>query len=244
MKKNALILFYVTLFAVVMVLLFGWGLPVVLQFYLHNMYIKAITLLLIFSLVVLSKRFTWSNNIVYIIAVFTFFSMMIDTSGNPITNKPLEWIVSPAGELQVEQNIDNYAPGEIAITDHMAILKPGGELVALSTVWLYLYRFVQYLVLYSVAGTLLGLVIRMMPQRGVPLIRTAEEPLTAEQERLVSAEMKRRVEAESALQIPPEDIQASALQLKKDGKLIPAIKLVRQHSDMSLGEAKQYVERL
>lgn len=32
--------------------------------------------------------------------------------------------------------------------------------------------------------------------------------------------------------------------MKKDGKLIQAIKLVRQHSNLSLGEAKQYVERL
>ncbi|CAH1222852.1 hypothetical protein PAECIP111892_05222 [Paenibacillus auburnensis] len=245
MKKNIRVLVIVFLFTVVMVMLFGWVLPAVLQFYLHNMYIKGITLLLIFGIVVLAKRFTWNHNIVYVIAVFTLFSMMIDTSGNPITNKPLEWIVSPIGKLQVMQDVNNYAPGEYAITDNIAILKPGGELLTLSTVWLYLYRFVQYLVLYSIAGTLLGVFIRMLPQQRIPVIQTAaDEPLTQEQEQKAAAEMKRRVETVHTRAIPPEDILDSVRQLKKNGKLIPAIKLVRQHSDMSLGEAKQYVENL
>lgn len=245
MKKNVKILFFVFLFAAAMVMLFGWVMPVVFQAFLHNVYIRGIGLLVIFSIVVLAKRLTWNNYIVYVIAVFTLFSMMIDTSGNPIYNKPLEWIVSPIGELQVMRDINNYAPGEYAISDNIAILKPNGEVVGLSTVWLYLYRFVQYLVLYSIAGTLLGVIVRVLPKREIPVIRTVvEERLTPEQEQKAAAEMKRRGEAGNSRQFPPEDIQASVLQLKKDGKLIPAIKLVRQYSDMSLGEAKQYVERL
>ncbi|MNI73900.1 hypothetical protein D3C73_1299440 [compost metagenome] len=84
----------------------------------------------------------------------------------------------------------------------------------------------------------------MLPQHRLPLIQTAYEPLTEEQEQKAAAEMKRRGEAGIVRQTPPEDIQASVRQLKKDGKLIPAIKLVRQHTDLSLGEAKQYVEKL
>ncbi|MCE3198766.1 hypothetical protein [Paenibacillus sonchi] len=244
MKKNAKVLLFVFLFAAIMVLLFGWVLPAVLQAYLHNNYIRGLTLLVVFSIVVLAKRFTWNRNIVYVIAVFTLFSMMIDTAGNPVFNKPLEWIVSPVGELQVMQDVNNYAPGEYAITDHITILKQSGEVLELSTAWLYLYRFVQYLALYSIAGTLLGAVIGMLPQHRLPLIQTEDEFLTEEQEQKAAAEMKRREEAGNGRQIPPEDIQASVRQLKKDGKLIPAIKLVRQHTDLSLGEAKQYVEKL
>ncbi|AIQ45055.1 hypothetical protein R70723_03400 [Paenibacillus sp. FSL R7-0273] len=245
MKKNAKVLLYVSLFTAVMVMLFGWVLPAVLQFYLHNMYIKGLTLLFIFSVVVLSKRFTWKNNMVYVIAGFTLLSMLLDTSGNPVTNKPLEWVVSPIGELQVMQDVSNYAPGEYAITDNLTILKQNGEVLELSTVWLYLYRFVQYLVLYSVVGTLLGIIIGMRPQREIPFIQTtAETPLTAEQELRAAAEMKRRAEAGSVRPIPPQEILDTVRQMKKDGKLIAAIKLVRQHSDMSLGEAKQYVEQL
>lgn len=245
MKRNAKVLFYVVLFTVIMVMLFGWVLPAVFQYYLYNTYIRGISLLLIFSIVVLAKRITWRNHIVYVIAVFTLFSMMIDTSGNPITNKPLEFIVSPVGELQVLRDVNNYAPGEYAITDSLTILKPNGEVLKLSTVWLYLYRFGQYLVLYSIVGTILGALIRLLPQQRIPLIQTvAEESLTAEQERQVAAELKRRGEAGNVRLIPPEDILDSVRQLKKDGKLIPAIKLVRQHTDLSLGEAKQYVEKL
>lgn len=203
MKKNAKVLLYVSLFTAVMVMLFGWVLPAVLQFYLHNMYIKGLTLLFIFSVVVLSKRFTWKNNMVYVIAGFTLLSMLLDTSGNPVTNKPLEWVVSPIGELQVMQDVSNYAPGEYAITDNLTILKQNGEVLELSTVWLYLYRFVQYLVLYSVVGTLLGIIIGMRPQREIPFIQTtAETPLTAEQELRAAAEMKRRAEAGSVRPIP------------------------------------------
>ncbi|AIQ66942.1 hypothetical protein [Paenibacillus graminis] len=244
MKKNAKVLLFVFLFAATMVLLFGWVVPAVLQAYLHNGYIRGLTLLLVFSIVVLAKRFTWKHNMVYVIAVFTLFSMMIDTAGNPVFNKPLEWIVSPVGELQVTQDVNNYAPGEYAITDHLTILKQSGEVLKLSTAWLYLYRFFQYLALYSITGTLLGGVIGMLPKHRLPLIQTVYEPLTEEQEQKAAAEMKRRGEAGIVRQTPPEDIQASVRQLKKDGKLIPAIKLVRQHTDLSLGEAKQYVEKL
>lgn len=245
MKKNAKILFFVFLFAVVNIVLFGWVLPVVFQYYLHNTYIRGITLLLIFSIVALAKRFTWKNNIVYVIAVFTLFSMMIDTAGNPVFNKPLEWLVSPVGELQVMRDINNYAPGEYAIRDNITILKQNGEVLELSTIWLYLYRFVQYMVLYSIVGTLLGAIAGRRPQEGMALIQTAgDQPLTAEQEQRAAAEMKRRAEAGSAPHLPPDEILDTVRQMKKDGKLIQAIKLVRQHSSLSLGEAKQYVERL
>ncbi|CAM4393252.1 hypothetical protein [Paenibacillus typhae] len=245
MKKNAKILFFVFLFAVVMIILFGWVLPVVFQYYLHNTYIRGITQLLIFSIVVLAKRFTWKNNLVYVIAVFTLFSMMIDTVGNPVFNKPLEWMVSPVGELQVMQDINHYGPGEYVIADNITILKQSGEVLELSTVWLYLYRFMQYMVLYLLVGTLLGAISRMRPQQGMMLTQTAgDQPLTAEQEQRAAAEMKRRGEAGNTPYLPPDDILDTVRQMKKDGKLIPAIKLVRQHSSLSLGEAKQYVERL
>ncbi|UQZ34849.1 hypothetical protein C2I18_15715 [Paenibacillus sp. PK3_47] len=244
MKKNVKILFFVFLFAAVMVMLFGWVMPVVFQAFLHNVYIRGMGLLVIFSIVVLAKRLTWNNYMVYVIAVFTLFSMMIDTSGNPIYNKPLEWIVSPIGELQVMRDINNYAPGEYAISDNIAIVKPNGEVTGLSTVWLYLYRFVQYLALYCMVGTVLGAVIRLLPQREIPPMRMVEESLTPEQEQKAAAEIERRAAAGNARQTPPEEVLNTVRQMKKDGKLIPAIKLVRQHSDMSLGEAKHYVEHL
>lgn len=244
MKKNAIVLFVVFVFAATMVLLCGWVLPAVLQIYLHNYYIRGLTLLVIFTGVVLGKRFTWSNHIVYVIAVVTLVGMMFDTSGNPVYNKPLEWIVSPIGELQVMQDINNYAPGEYAISDNIAILKQDGEIIELSTVWLYLYRLVQYLALYSIVGTVLGAVNRRLPEREYKLIQTVDETLPAELEQKVAAELKRREEAASAGRVLPDDIQASVWKLKQDGKLIPAIKLVRMHTNLSLGEAKQYVEKL
>lgn len=242
--KNVKILLLFFGFAAVMVLLFGWGLPVVFQLFLHNDYIRSLTLLVVFSMVVLVKRLNWSNYLVFAVAIFSFLGMMIDTAGNPVTNKPLEWIVSPIGQLQLDQDINNYAPGQYVISDNLSILKPGGEMVTLSTVWLYLYRCAQYLVLYSIVGTLLAVIRGSKPERWPVPAATVDETLTPDMEQRVAAELKRREAASTTLRVLPEEVQEHVRQLKKDGKLILAIKLVRQHTDMPLGEAKRYVEEM
>ncbi|MEK4853399.1 hypothetical protein NST04_26330 [Paenibacillus sp. FSL H7-0756] len=242
--KNVKILLGVFGFAAVMVVLFGWGLPVVFQLFLHNDYARSVILLVVFSLVVFGKRWNWSNGLVYIIALFSFFGMFIDSAGNPVYNKPLEWIVSSIGQLQLNQDVNNYAPGQYVISDNLAILKPGGEMVTLSTVWLYLYRLAQYMVLYSIIGTLLSAIRGKGPER-LPLTSTSvDETLTPHMEQRVAAELKRREAASTSRKVVPEEIQEHVRQLKKDGQLIPAIKLVRQHTDMPLGEAKRYVEEM
>lgn len=242
--KNVKILLAVFGFAAVMVVLFGWGGPIVLKLFLHNDYARSVILLVVFSLVVFGKRWHWSNGLVYIIALFSFFGMFIDSAGNPLYNKPLEWIVSPFGQLQVDRYVTNYAPGQFSITDNVTILKPDGEVTRFSTIWLYLYRLAQYMVFYSIIGTLLSAIRGKRPE-SLPLTPTsAAETLTPEMEQRVAAELKRREAAGTALKVVPEEVQAQVRQLKQEGQLIPAIKLVRGHTDMSLGEAKRYVEGL
>lgn len=73
---------------------------------------------------------------------------------------------------------------------------------------------------------------------------TVDETLTPDMEQRVAAELKRREAASTTLRVLPEEVQEHVRQLKKDGKLILAIKLVRQHTDMPLGEAKRYVEEM
>ncbi|ETT53038.1 hypothetical protein BK147_20090 [Paenibacillus sp. FSL R7-0337] len=242
--KNVKILLFFFGFAAVMVLLFGWGLPVVFQLFLHNDYMRSLTLLVVFSIIVLVKRLSWSTYLVFAVAVFSFLGMMIDTAGNPVYNKPLQWIVSSIGQLQLDQDVNNYAPGQYVISDNLAILKPGGEMVTLSTVWLYLYRLAQYMVLYSIVGTVLAAVRGSRPERWPVPAASVDETLTPDMEQRVAAELKRREAASTTLRVVPEEVQEHVRQLKKDGKLILAIKLVRQHTDMPLGEAKRYVEEM
>lgn len=243
--KNVKILLFFFGFAAVMVLLFGWGLPVVFQLFLHNDYIRSLTLLVVFSMVVLVKRLNWSTYLVFAVALFSFLGMMIDTAGNPVTNKPLEWIVSSMGQLQLDQDVNNYAPGQYVISDNLSILKPGGKVVTLSTVWLYLYRCAQYLVLYSLVGTLIAAVLRgSKPERWPVSAATVDEALTPEMEQRVAAELKRREAASTTLRVLPEEIKEEIRRFKKDGQHILAIKLVRKHTDMSVGEAKRVVEEM
>lgn len=242
--KNVKILLGVFVFAAVMVVLFGWGGPIVLKLFLHNDYARSVILLVVFSLIVFGKRMNWSNGLVIVIALFSFFGMFIDSSGNPIYNKPLEWIISPFGQLQVDRHVTNYAPGQFSITENVTLLKPDGEVTRLSSIWLYLYRLAQYMVLYSIIGTLLSAIRGKRPEPWPVSAVTVDETLTPEMEQRVAAELKRREAAGTALKVVPEDVQAQVRQLKQEGQLIPAIKLVRGHTDMSLGEAKQYVEGL
>lgn len=242
--KNVKILLGVFVFAAVMVVLFGWGGPIVLKLFLHNDYARSVILLVVFSLIVFGKRMNWSNGLVIVIALFSFFGMFIDSSGNPIYNKPLEWIISPFGQLQVDRHVTNYAPGQFSITENVTILKPDGEVTRLSTVWLYLYRLAQYMVFYSIIGTLLSAIRGKQPERWPVPAAVVDETLTPAMEQRVAAELKRREAAGTALKVVPEEVLAQVRRLKQEGQLIPAIKLVRQHTDMPLGEAKQYVEGL
>ncbi|WP_019910554.1 hypothetical protein [Paenibacillus sp. HW567] len=242
--KNVKILLLFFGFAAVMVLLFGWGLPVVFQLFLHNDYLRSLSLLVVFSIVVLVKRLNWSTYLVFAVAIFSFLGMMIDTAGNPVTNKPLEWMVSSIGQLQLEQDVNNYAPGQYVISDNLSILKPDGERVTLSTVWLYVYRCAQYLVLYSMVGTLLAGIRGRVPEPYPKPVQEAEEPPTEEMKQRIAEELKRREAASATLRVLPEEVREHVRQLKKDGQLIPAIKLVRQHTDLPLGEAKRYVEEM
>jgi len=66
--------------------------PLVFQTFLHNHWIRAVVLLVIFSGVVLLRRLTWKGSLVFVIGIFALFGMFIDTAGHPVTNKPLEWI--------------------------------------------------------------------------------------------------------------------------------------------------------
>lgn len=63
---------------------------------------------------------------------------------------------------------------------------------------------------------------------------TVDEVLTPEVEQRVAAELKRREAAGTTLKVVPEEVQEHVRQLKKDGQLILAIKLVRQHTDLPL----------
>jgi hypothetical protein len=242
MRKNAKVLLVVFLAAVIMVLLFGWVLPAALQTLMFNHFIRGLVLALVFIVLVLKKRFNWSNHLVYVIAVFALIGMVWDTAGNPVYNKPLQWIASPFGELQVTQEVDNYAPGQYVISGDMMLVKEGGETVKLSPVLLHLYRLAQYMLTFSIIGSLLGPFTKRLPDQWSRQPDPADEALPAELEHKVAVELKRREEEGNKRRQLPEDIQASVWELKQKGELIRAIKIVRQHTDLSLGEAKKMVE--
>lgn len=246
MKKNLTILSYIFLFIALILVIFVWGGPIIIKAYLYNSYFKSGTLILIFALVVYLKRLTWDNSMVYVIAGFAVISMLIDTSGNPILNKPLELLVSHWGKLQITREVNNYAPGEFAISDFMSIMKHSGEVVKLSEIWLYLYRLFQYLVTYVVLGSFLGLFIKRAPQRSFVFNQTESQSdiLSEDMKNKVAEEMRRRQDLSDNQYALSEYVLAEVRELKQRGKIIEAIKLVRDHTGMPLGDAKKLVDEL
>ena len=244
MKKNFTILLSVFLFVAFILVVFIWGGPILINAYLYNSYIRSCTLILIFALTIYFKRIKWENNMVILIAIFAVISMLIDTSGNLILNKPLELMVSHWGQLVIDRSVNNYAPGEFAISDSISILKHSGEMVKLSVIWLYLYRLLQYLVTYVVLGSFIGLFIKKAPEIDFIHSQTGSEALTDEMKKKIADELRRRQEMSDHKDDLTEDLIAKVRELKDRGKVIEAIKLVRDYTGMPLGEAKKFVDDL
>lgn len=243
MKKNLTILLSLALIVAVLIVLIGFVFPILINVFLFNPYFKSIVLLLAFVLIVLTKKLTWERNVVLLIGVFVIVGTFMDTSGNLIYNKPLEWILSPFGQVQIETNVYNYAPGEYSITDSMSIIRKSGQVDKINTVFIYLYRLIQYLVLYSILATILGFVVKVIEKRQ-PKFYVKEEEISPELELKMDMEKQRREEEKAKRLILPEEVKERVLRLKKAEEIIKAIKLIREHTDLSIAEAKKLLEEL
>lgn len=243
MKKNLAILLFFGLIVIGLIVLFGFIFPIVINLFLFNHYFKSIMLLLIFVLIVLKSKLTWERNVVILVGIFVIFGTFMDAAGNPIYNKPLEWILSPFGQVQIDTNVLNYAPGEYSITNKMSLIKDSGQVIKLNTVFIYIYRLVQYLVLYSLLATILGTMVKIMDKRQ-PKFYVKEEAISSELELKMDMEKQRREEEKAKRLILPVEYKEKVLELKKSGDIIKAIKLVRDNTDLSLAEAKKLVEEM
>lgn len=243
MKKNLAILLIFGLLVIGLIVLFGFIFPIVINLFLFNHYFKSIMLLLIFVLVVLKSKLTWEKNVVILVGIFVILGTLMDAAGNPIYNKPLEWILSPFGQVQIDTNVLNYAPGEYSITSKISLIKDSGQVIKLNTVYIYIYRLIQYLVLYSVLATILGAVVKIMDKRQ-PKFYVKEEAISSELELKMDMEKQRREEEKAKRLILPEEVKESVLELKKAQEIIKAIKLIREHTDLSISEAKKLIEEL
>ena len=135
LKKNLTILFVLFILAGI-ILLAGFVFPILIKAFLYEPYVKSIVLFVIFAIVVFRGRFTWNNYIMIPIAVVTIIGTFMDSAGNPFFNKPLEWLVSSVGQMQINTSVYNYAPGEYSITDQLRIIKSDGKIMELHTVFL------------------------------------------------------------------------------------------------------------
>ncbi|BCJ94240.1 hypothetical protein acsn021_18090 [Anaerocolumna cellulosilytica] len=242
MKKNLRVLFMFTVGAIILFLLI-FAFPIVMTAIFFTPYVKSALILLIFISIVLKNKLSWKNSVVFVVGIFSLVGMLMDTAGNPIYNKPLAVIVSSVGELNIESKTYNYAPGEYSITDYISIIKSEGEVVNLHIILLYLYRFVQYIILYSIVATLLGLLVRRMPDNKIPLVPVVEE-VTPELNQRIQEEKRRREEEKKNRLTLSVEVKDTVIQLKKTENSIKAIKVIREHTDVSLAEAKKLLDEL
>jgi ribosomal protein L7/L12 len=243
MKKNLTIVLILFLF-IGLILLTGFIFPILINAFFYQPYLKSIVIFVVFAIVVFQKRLTWDNYIMIPVAVVTVIGTFMDTSGNVVFNKPLEWMFSSIGQLQIDTSVYNYAPGEYSITDHLRILKDDGQIMEIHTVFLYLYRFAQYLIFYVIAAILFGALVKLLPDKKVIHLVKDREEMTLEMRQKIEAEKRKRENEREQRLILSEEVRTSVKVLISSNDIIKAIKLVREHTDLSLGDAKKLVEEL
>lgn len=182
--------------------------------------IWSIVLLVIFSIVLYKVRSTKDPTATTVIAFFAaFMGMAMDTWGNFIYNKPLEWIYSSQGQLVIGKDISNYAPGHYASSYSINLITKGGEIEPVSSFILYGYRFIQYLILFLIIGYAMRWLLKDKNVVPYKVTEVRSEILTVTQKKEV-------------------------IQLLKENNKVKAVKVVMDNSKVSMKTAKDYVDWL
>jgi hypothetical protein len=210
------------LLGLILVAIVGFGIFfLVSELFLSMMQIQGVAsllFLLVFVVVIFRTRDKSATLLTVTAFLFSFFGMLMDTWGNAIYNKPLEWLFRSQGQLLITQEINQYAPGHYTSSNELVLLLANGQQEQLSIFILYAYRFFQYLLLYLVIGYLL---------RKIPV-------------KVKTTKNKEEIKSDVLTEAEKMEVQ----RLIKSGDKIKAIKLVKDKSGLSIDTCKRYVEWL
>lgn len=114
--------------------------------------VASIGIMLVFTVVAWKTRITWEKPAAaaVLIAITAWVGMFMDIRGNPIYNKPLEWIFAPPGATLLTKEIVSHGGGSTGVNYDFNFVDTYGGIVRTLSSWVVApFRFFEYLVVMS-----------------------------------------------------------------------------------------------
>ncbi|MCT0437778.1 hypothetical protein EFT58_11100 [Lactococcus lactis] len=135
----------------------GFGLYFLFFTGVSNQWVWASVLLIIFIIITwFSKKYVdWKHGGILLVLVIAFMGACIDIQGNPLYNEPIRLVYQHLGTLKVK-NIMTSINGTTGVNYYFNIVNPSGHIVKQLNMWgVALFRFIEYLVIYSILLSML-----------------------------------------------------------------------------------------
>lgn len=219
------------------------------KLFLHAIYTPGTASILIFIVFMIiifinKSRAGWSYHGMLIVCITALAGCLFDAGGNPVYNKPLQWLYRNIGQLEVVNTTSNYG-SEYYISFLFRIVDKDGTIVRnINSFAIFIFRFIEYTAIYSLLLTVFVPVITWLRKDTAPGESTdVQERVWDGYEEKAAREMEKRKQSLLDSQQIDSRIEEEIRDAMQKGQTIYAIKLVRMHTSLSIGEAKELVEK-
>ncbi|TWE07449.1 hypothetical protein FB481_10316 [Pseudomonas sp. AG1028] len=114
--------------------------------------VASVSVLLIFATIAWKGRVTWAKPVAaaLLIAITAYVAMLLDARGNPVYNKPLEWLFAPAGAHLQTREIVSHGGASTGVNYDFHFVDASGQRVGELSSWIVVpFRFFEYLLILS-----------------------------------------------------------------------------------------------
>ncbi|WP_205881597.1 hypothetical protein [Pseudomonas argentinensis] len=114
--------------------------------------VASAAVLLAFAAIAWKAHITWAKPVAaaVLIAITAYVGMFLDARGNPVYNKPLEWLFAPAGAQLQTREIVTHGGGSTGVNYDFHFVGTRGQWVDELSSWVVLpFRFLEYLLILS-----------------------------------------------------------------------------------------------
>lgn len=116
--------------------------------------VASAAVLLVFSAIAWKARITWTKPAAaaVLIAITAYVGMFLDARGNPAYNKPLEWLLAPAGAQLQTREFVSHGGGSTGVNYDFRFVDASGQREDELSSWVVVpFRFFEYLLILSAA---------------------------------------------------------------------------------------------
>lgn len=214
---------------------------------IYKPWISSIVILIAFIIVIWSmkERASWRQYGMIIVCLTAFVGCFFDTQGNLIYNLPIEWVYSGLGQLDVLNKTEQVGSEYIINYAFQIVDNEGNVVKSISQLAVIIFRFFEYLAIYSLFLAMFVPLVDKTRRRVPEKINAAEEKWdNGDWGELREQELYRREQIEIESRQINNDTEEMIRALMGEGKKIQSIKVVRQHTSLSLQDAKKKVENI